>query len=176
MNPRAGKRTLLRYAILGLVLCLLVVAALLSSHPQPKPKVWIRFEGLSTNSGRIGWDCTVAVPKPERYDAVLYWGLGFETTNKSSLPSSTSIRIATNTDRIFGPQESSIVACGWGPPWETGQVYRAIGCYQPGNVSLVHGILFWTRHFPVVQRLLPTPTSYTVTSQWTEVTTLMTPF
>jgi hypothetical protein len=162
--------------VLGLGLCALILAKLFSSAPPATPEqLWIRFEGLSTNQVG-GWDCTVAVPKPEHHDAVILWSLRFEETNKACVAQSAIVQAPSNGERDYGPKGAGIVACGYGPSWETGKVYRVIGYYQPGNVGLVAAIRSWSRFAPAIQRLLPQPTGIAVTSQWTEVTALMKPF
>jgi hypothetical protein len=178
MNPVIGKRNPIGYwpLVLGLGFCALILASFFSSQSPPaKQNLWIRFEGLSTN--QLGqWDGFVTVPKPERYSAVIFWSLRFEETNKTCIEPSTIVQTPTNSERVYGPQEEGIAACGWGPSWNAGKVYRVIGYYQPGNVGLGARIRAWSRFAPAIQRLLPQPESIAVTSQWAEVTTLMKPF
>lgn len=160
---------------LGLALSALILAVATLSHAPPENNLWIRFDGLSTNSVG-GWDCTVVVPKPERYDAVLFWSLRFEETNKTSVAASNIVQTPANPDRACGPHEEGIVACGYGLPWDTGKVYRVIGYYQPGNAGLRARLYGWTARVPALRRLLPQPPSVAVTSHWSEVTALQNPF
>jgi hypothetical protein len=177
MNPVVSKRNPLSpwLLVLGLGLCALILATLFSSPPPAIGQLWIRFEGLSTNQVG-GWDCTVTVPKPEHHDAVIFWSLRFEETNKACVAQSAIVQAPTSGERDYGPQEAGIVACGYGPSW-TGKVYRVIGYYQPGTIGLGAAILSWSRFAPApILRMLPQPVRIAVTSQWTEVTALMKPF
>ncbi len=178
MNARFGNHTLYwRWALLVAVgLCLLALVVLLSRRSPPKAPLWIRFEGLSSNS--LGWwDYTAAVPKPERYDAVVFWSVGIEETNKTSVPADTIVRAPTNSEPEYGFNEEGITTYNIGPPWDTNKVYRVIGYFQPGNVGLgATTRYFAARHCPSILRFLPEPRSIAVTSQWTVVTTLLKPF
>jgi hypothetical protein len=178
MNPVVSKHNPLKpwLLVLALGLCTLFLATLFSwPRPAMPEQLWIRFEGLSTNQVG-GWDCKVAVPKPEHHDAVIFWSLRFEETNKACVAQSAIVQAPTSGEREYGPQEAGIVACGYGPSWETGKVYRVIGYYQPGSVGLGAAIPSWSRFVPAIQPLLPQPVRIAVTSQWTEVSTLMKPF
>ena len=181
MNSRVRKHLFLRRGpiLIGLGLCALILAVLLSLPSGPKPDLWIRFQGLSSNS--LGyWDYTAAVPSSKRYAAVVFWSVSIEETNRTSVPADIIVQAPTN--REYGSNEEGITTYNIAPAWDTNKVYRVVGYYQPGSIGLSVAtgrlaVRYCPRILvPPILRLLPEPKSIAVTSQWNEVTALLKPF
>jgi len=132
----------------------------------------IRIAGITTNISPAGFEWNVVVPKPAaRGDAVLFWSVRFQETNKSAVHS-TLIDLSPGerdvTGIVYGPGESGILTWSYGSSLKPETVYRVIGCYTDPN-SFWFKLRSWCPRVPMINGLLPQSPGTFATSEWFEV-------
>ncbi len=173
---RQWVKTLL--ALWALTLAVVWLRRAFVTRPSDELPLSIRIAGLTTNMSPSGFEWNVAVPKPKgQGDAVLFWSVRFEETNKPSVHNSNIALSPTERDLMsipYAADESGILTWSYGASLKPETVYRVIGCYNERK-SLSCKLRSWCQRFPAVSRMLPESKLRFATSEWFEVTTTMNP-
>jgi len=160
---------------IGLIAVSAVLLALIAALLRPsKPGLSIRIAGVATNfsSSRTAIEWSVAVPQSKSHqDAVSFWSLHIEPTNKADVSYSAIALSSTENALLIAPgiaaHEDGILTSSEGEILDPEKAYRIMGAYREPN-RMESLLIRWSLRVPVIGRLLPKPAM--ATSEWFVVT------